>query len=61
MSPRLIDGFALGEHVRLTAKRGESRTLDTHVNELRRHLEVDPAHPELVRTVWRVGYLFALP
>ena len=39
----------------------ESRTLDTHVNELRRQLEVDPARPELVRTVWRVGYLLALP
>ena len=39
----------------------ESRTLDTHVNELRRQLEVDPTHPELVKTVWRVGYLLALP
>lgn len=38
----------------------ESRTLDTHVNELRRQLEADPAHPELVKTVWRVGYVLAV-
>jgi two-component system, OmpR family, response regulator len=33
-----------------------SRTLDAHINELRRKLEADPSAPELVKTMWRVGY-----
>ena len=33
-----------------------TRTLDTHIFELRQQLEADPAHPRLIRTVWRVGY-----
>jgi|SRR5687768_11359708 len=37
----------------------ESRTLDAHVGELRRKLERDPAAPELVHTVWKVGYRLA--
>jgi DNA-binding response OmpR family regulator len=36
-----------------------SRTLDTHVNELRKKLEDDPSEPRLLKTVWRVGYVFA--
>jgi DNA-binding response OmpR family regulator len=35
----------------------ESRTLDTHINELRRKLERDPANPRLIKTVWGVGYI----
>jgi DNA-binding response OmpR family regulator len=33
-----------------------TRTLDTHIADLRRELERDPARPRLIRTVWRVGY-----
>ena len=33
-----------------------SRTVDIHVAELRRKLEVDPAEPRHIRTVWKVGY-----
>ena len=33
-----------------------SRTVDTHVGELRRKLERDPASPEFIVTVWKVGY-----
>ena len=33
-----------------------SRTVDTHVGELRRKLERDPASPEHIVTVWKVGY-----
>ena len=33
-----------------------SRTVDTHIAELRRKLEDDPAEPKLVVTVWKVGY-----
>ena len=34
----------------------ETRTLDSHVFELRRRLERDPARPTVIRTVWKVGY-----
>ena len=35
-----------------------SRTVDTHVAELRRKLEDDPAEPRHILTVWKVGYRF---
>lgn len=37
-----------------------SRTVDTHVAELRRKLEADPAEPQHVLTVRKVGYRLAL-
>ena len=35
-----------------------SRTVDSHVAELRRKLEADPAEPRHVLTVWKAGYRF---
>jgi len=35
------------------------RSVDTLVKRLRRRLEVDPASPEFIQTVWGVGYKFA--
>jgi DNA-binding response OmpR family regulator len=35
-----------------------SRTLDTHIFELRRAIEPDPSAPTRIRTVWRIGYRF---
>jgi DNA-binding response OmpR family regulator len=35
------------------------RTVDTLVRRLRRKIEVDPEAPELIVTVWRVGYKLA--
>jgi len=35
-----------------------SRTVDTHVAELRRKLEPDAAAPRHILTVWKVGYKF---
>jgi two-component system, OmpR family, alkaline phosphatase synthesis response regulator PhoP len=35
-----------------------SRTVDSHVAELRRKLEVDAAQPRHIVTVWKVGYRF---
>lgn len=35
-----------------------SRTVDSHVAELRRKLETDPARPAHILTVWKVGYRF---
>ncbi len=34
----------------------ESRTVDLHILELRRKLEVDPARPRVILTVRKVGY-----
>ena len=36
-----------------------SRTVDSHVAELRRKLEDDPADPRHIVTVWKVGYRFS--
>ena len=33
-----------------------SRTLDTHIFELRQLVEHDPTAPTCIRTVWRIGY-----
>ena len=33
-----------------------SRTVDTHIVELRRKLEIDPAHPQHILTVRKAGY-----
>lgn len=38
---------------------GDERTIDTHIKNLRRKIEPDPAHPRYVLTVFRVGYRFA--
>lgn len=35
---------------------GESRTVDVHIRYLREKLEVDPANPEMIRTVRGIGY-----
>lgn len=35
-----------------------SRTVDSHIAELRRKLEVDPARPRHIVTVWKIGYRF---
>ncbi len=37
-----------------------SRTLDTHVGELRRKLEADPAAPRHILTVRKTGYRLAV-
>ena len=36
-----------------------TRTVDSHIAELRRKIEVDPANPRHIITVWKVGYRFA--
>ncbi len=36
-----------------------TRTVDSHVAELRRKLEAHPAEPRHIMTVWKIGYRFA--
>jgi DNA-binding response OmpR family regulator len=35
---------------------GYEHTVNSHINRLRSKIENDPAHPELIVTVWGVGY-----
>ncbi|MFC0808882.1 response regulator [Ensifer sp. P24N7] len=35
------------------------RSIDTQVSRLRKKLEVDPGEPEIIKTVWGGGYMFA--
>lgn len=35
-----------------------TRTVDSHVSELRQKLEEDPSEPRHIHTVWKVGYRF---
>jgi DNA-binding response OmpR family regulator len=37
---------------------GVDRSIDSHVKNLRRKLEVDPASPRFIETVYGVGYRF---
>lgn len=38
---------------------GFDHTVNTHINRLRGKIEVDPARPRFIHTVWGVGYRFA--
>ena len=40
---------------------GDTRTLEVHVNWLRKKIERDPRRPVYLRTVRRQGYVFAWP
>jgi DNA-binding response OmpR family regulator len=37
---------------------GYEHTVNSHINRLRAKIEIDPANPELLLTVWGVGYKF---
>ncbi len=40
---------------------GYERSIDTHIRNLRKKIEADPAHPEHIITVFGLGYKFHLP
>jgi two-component system phosphate regulon response regulator OmpR len=37
------------------------RAIDLRITRLRRKIEIDPGHPEAIRTVRGVGYMFVPP
>lgn len=37
---------------------GDERVVDVHIGRLRKKIEADPAQPDLISTVWGVGYRF---
>jgi len=37
---------------------GDERVVDVHIGRLRKKVEEDPAEPELIETVWGMGYRF---
>jgi len=53
---RVCSRYELINRVRGYEFDGYERTVDSHVKNLRRKLEADPAHPVIVQTVTGVGY-----
>lgn len=58
---RVFSRFELVNRMRGHEFDGYERTVDSHVKNLRRKIEQDPADPRLVTTVVGVGYRFELP
>jgi DNA-binding response OmpR family regulator len=57
---RVYSRYELINRVRGYEFEGYERTVDSHVKNLRRKVEADPAHPEMVETVLGGGYRLGL-
>jgi DNA-binding response OmpR family regulator len=53
---RVYTRLQLLDKVQGDAYEGYERTIDSHIKNLRRKLEIDPEHPTLIITVYGVGY-----
>lgn len=58
---RVYSRYELINRVRGYEFEGYERTVDSHVKNLRRKIEADPAHPRVVQTVLGGGYRLGLP
>ncbi len=56
---RVFSRLELLDELQGTTFEGIARTIDQHVRNLRAKIEVNPAEPEYVQTVFGVGYRFA--
>ena len=57
---RVYSRFELINRVRGHEFEGYERTIDSHVKNLRRKIEQDPANPQIVQTVLGGGYRLGL-
>jgi DNA-binding response OmpR family regulator len=55
---RVYSREQLLDHVWGYSHSGYEHTVNSHINRLRAKIERDPANPELIQTVWGVGYKF---
>lgn len=55
---RVFTRAQLLERIQGDAYEGYERTIDTHVKNLRRKIEDDPARPRYIKTIFGVGYRF---
>jgi len=55
---RVLSREQLVEQVWGTDYYGDERVVDVHVGRRRKKIEADPAEPELIETVWGIGYRF---
>ena len=58
---RVFSRDDLLEHVWGTDRVVDDRSIDSLVSRVRRKIEVDPARPRYIQTVWGAGYRFAEP
>jgi two-component system alkaline phosphatase synthesis response regulator PhoP len=58
---RVFSRMELLDRVQGESYAGYERTIDTHIKNLRRKIEVDPHHPQLIETLYGVGYRFREP
>lgn len=56
---RAFTRLQLLEHVQGEAFEGYERAIDSHIKNLRRKIEPDPARPSYVLTVFGIGYKFS--
>ena len=55
---RVYSREQLLNHVWGYSHTGYEHTVNSHINRLRAKIERDPADPQLMQTVWGVGYKF---
>lgn len=53
---RVFSRMQLLDRVQGDAYEGYERTIDSHIKNLRRKIEPDPAHPRYIATVYGIGY-----
>ena len=58
---RVFSRLELLDRLQGAAYEGYERTIDVHVRNLRTKIELDPANPRYVETVYGAGYRFAVP